>query len=98
MLTAGANFTHLVADEKSDRHQLVTDGIYRYVYPHALPLSWHHYIDFVAFVCLQLVSTPVLWRMVPVDDRHTGSVDEPSVCRRLRYLRVAILPRSHRVS
>jgi len=30
MFTAGSNFTHLVATEKINSHQLITHGIYRY--------------------------------------------------------------------
>jgi protein-S-isoprenylcysteine O-methyltransferase len=30
MLTAGSNFTHLVADKKHEDHALITHGIYRY--------------------------------------------------------------------
>ena len=38
MFTATSNFSHIVADEKAEDHQLVTIGIYQYVqhlWPHA---------------------------------------------------------------
>ena len=31
IITAGSNFTHLVAQEKKENHRLVTCGIYSYV-------------------------------------------------------------------
>ena len=37
MWTAGSNFTHIIADRKSQSHRLVTHGIYRSV---PLRLAW----------------------------------------------------------
>lgn len=36
MWTAGSNFTHIIADRKSQTHKLVTHGIYR-----SVTLHWH---------------------------------------------------------
>eukprot|EP00126_Sphaerothecum_destruens_P003329 Sdes_comp17017_c0_seq2m6219 len=40
MITCGTNFTHLVATEKKQGHQLVTKGIYSY-FRHPSYLGWY---------------------------------------------------------
>lgn len=90
MIHASTNFSHSVAFRKSSTHQLVTDGVYRFVYkPRSISLL------FIQRSVYQLVSTSILRWILLLGIRYTIGPPKPLDICPIRHTVVAILLLSH---